>query len=179
MTRASNRFANEGEAMQISCPYTRVISWQSSAIDVLVLCEGDKPRINMLLDISNRLNISSDCTILTITNFTKKDAGTYVCFVTQTDLEKTVYLQHKIHVTLRSEYAFVLSLIYIKRYCQSTLYMFYIFFGLYSKIYDKKIIMNLIFNVLKRLINIVKKPLVCNIFRRVLPHFLFKGIYYS
>ncbi|CAC5424079.1 unnamed protein product [Mytilus coruscus] len=102
MTGANIRFANEGEAMQLNCPYNRVNSWQSGTNDFLVVCEGEKPMINVNLSLSNRINISSDCTILTITNFTKEDAGTYVCFITQKDMEKTdVYVKHAIHVTLR------------------------------------------------------------------------------
>lgn len=109
MIRASNRFANKGETLQLDCPYNKVNSWQSSANDFLAVCEGGKPMINMNLNITHRINISSDCTILTITNFSKEDTGTYVCF-SQKDTGKTdVYVKHLIHVALRSKYTFVVS----------------------------------------------------------------------
>ncbi|CAC5400156.1 unnamed protein product [Mytilus coruscus] len=102
LTRANITFANEGKAMQLNCPYNKVNSWQSATNDFLVVCEGDKAMINVHLNISNRIKISRNCTIMTITNFTKEDAATYVCFITQKDKNNTdVYVQHKIHVKLR------------------------------------------------------------------------------
>ncbi|CAG2240900.1 unnamed protein product [Mytilus edulis] len=75
MTGAHNRFATEGDALQLNCSQNMVNSWQSGTKEFLVVCEGGKPMINFNLSISSRINISSDCTILTITNFTKDDVG--------------------------------------------------------------------------------------------------------
>lgn len=111
MAAANYLFASEGEDMQLNCSSNKVISWQLETKDVLVLCEGEKPMINENSSIYNRIDISSDCSILTIDNFTKEDAATYVCFITQKDKNnKDVYVQHKIHVKLRREYIFVVSL---------------------------------------------------------------------
>ncbi|CAC5424097.1 unnamed protein product [Mytilus coruscus] len=87
MTGANIRFANEGETMQLNCPYNKVNSWQSGTNDFLVVCEGEIPMINMNLSISNRINISSDCTTLTITNFSKEDAG-----ITITEANGTLFI---------------------------------------------------------------------------------------
>lgn len=111
LAAANYLFASEGEAMQINCSSNKVISWRLETKDVLVLCEGEKPMINEKLKIYNRIDISSDCTILTINNFTKEDAVTYVCYITLKGIDnKEKYVQHKIHVKLRRKYAFVVSL---------------------------------------------------------------------
>lgn len=111
MIGANTRFVNEGDAMQLNCPYNRVNSWQSGRNDFLVVCEGRKPMINTNLSISNRINISKSCTMLTVINFTKGDAGTYACFITQKDInESDIYYKHEIHVKLRRKYDFVVAL---------------------------------------------------------------------
>lgn len=111
MTKANLRYANEGEVMQLNCPYNKVNSWQSDTNDFLVVCEGEKPMINVDLSISKRINISSDCTILTITNFTKEDVGAYICFTSQKQIDKpSAYERKEIHVKLKREYIFVVSL---------------------------------------------------------------------
>lgn len=106
MTRAHFRYASVGKAIHLNCPYKRVNSWQLIETNyILALCENEKPSINKDLNIAYKLSISSDCTILTISNFSKEDIGTYACFFAQEGMfKKDAFFKHAIQVKLQSKY---------------------------------------------------------------------------
>ncbi|CAC5422056.1 unnamed protein product [Mytilus coruscus] len=95
MNEIKTIYASTGSHVMIKCPYDEVNIWQYSASkDVLALCENGKNIINKKCNVSDRINVSSDCQ-LEIQSFTTQDLNIYIC--TTTNGEST-----EIHVELRN-----------------------------------------------------------------------------
>ncbi|CAC5392151.1 unnamed protein product [Mytilus coruscus] len=93
MNEIETIYASTGSNVKIKCPNEKVTIWQySDSKDVLAECRNGQNSINLNLNVSDRLNVTSDCKLL-IHNLTTDDLSTYLCVA--------INVSNAIHVNLR------------------------------------------------------------------------------
>ncbi|XP_052073006.1 hemicentin-1-like [Mytilus californianus] len=94
MNEIETIYASTGSDVKIKCPNEKVTIWQySDSKDVLAECRNGQNSVNLNLNVSDRLNVTSDCKLL-IHNLTIDDLGTYLCVAIND-------VSYAIHVNLR------------------------------------------------------------------------------
>lgn len=102
MTEIQNIYVSTGSDVKLKCPNEEVNAWHYfESKEVLALCENGTNNINPSLNVSERLNVTSNCQLL-IQNITTDDLCIYFCWARKNNSKN-----YKIHVQRRSKYLFV------------------------------------------------------------------------